>query len=570
MGNPAVSWRKPNKKLLSAIVIALIVAAVPLLSAAAPSSGGRDSLTLKHLLPRLSSTAALDYWIFHLQQAPAPLRSRIARLHGLLGTKASNVFIQQGSVARTSITGAPAPFNRDFTGLPQNEESVTSCGRHGQVVLSSTNDYRGLLTRQFDFTGWELSTDGGTSIHNEGLLPAIPRPRGRALPSQGDPVVVSGPRCRMFAADLNFAPFGLQGSGIGVYRSSASTLSSCLGGSNALCWPRKKLVAIAPRQGFDDKPWMDVGASGQAGEVVWVVFTAFPDVFGPVSVIEAVRCGPHLRHCTAPIHLSRRAPRKPPYPYSQFPYVTVGPDGRTYATWSQIRGGYQSHPDATYVQKLRVAPPGSTHFGPTRVIARVKDPLSNPNPLVADSFRASTQMKNTVALVNGRPRVFAVWERCRPAPRLPAGPFPGPRPCEDPVIVMRSSDDKGASWSKRTILSKGGTNYFPTIASNQQGAVVVAWYTNRFDPFEHRQDIELVRVDPSTDRVVLRRRLTPLSNEPDADPFLAGFFIGDYIQIHLQGRTAYVGYNANYRSVRLLGKGPPVHQQDNFITKTRI
>jgi hypothetical protein len=135
---------------------------------------------------------------------------------------------------------------------------------------------------------------------------------------------------------------------------------------------------------------------------------------------------------------------------------------------------------------------------------------------------------------------------------------------------MRSSDDKGATWSKTTILSKGGTNYFPTIASNRQGAVVVAWYTNRFDPFQHRQDIEFVRVDPSTNRVLLRRRLMAPSNEPDADPYLAGFFIGDYIQVHLQGATAYVGYNANYRSIRLLGRGLPVHQQDNFLAKTKI
>lgn len=149
------------------------------------------------------------------------------------------MFNAQASVARPSIPGAPAPFNRDFTGLPQNEESVTSCGRQAHVVLSGTNDYRGLLTRQFDFTGWELSTNGGISIRNEGLLPPIAAPGGPALPSQGDPVVDSGSRCRMFAADLNFAPFGQQGSGVGVYRSPASTLSSCLGGSNALCWRGK-------------------------------------------------------------------------------------------------------------------------------------------------------------------------------------------------------------------------------------------------------------------------------------------------------------------------------------------
>jgi hypothetical protein len=87
MRNRAVLRRKPNKRWLSVICVALLVAAVPLLSAATPSSHHHDSLSLKHLVPRLSSTAALDYWIFHPHQAPVPLRPRITRLHGLLGTK---------------------------------------------------------------------------------------------------------------------------------------------------------------------------------------------------------------------------------------------------------------------------------------------------------------------------------------------------------------------------------------------------------------------------------------------------------------------------------------------------
>ena len=33
---------------------------------------------------------------------------------------------------------------------------------------------------------------------------------------------------------------------------------------------------------------------------------------------------------------------------------------------------------------------------------------------------------------------------------------------------------------------------------------------------------------------------------------------------------AYVGYNANYRTIELLGEGRPVPQQDNYLTKREL
>jgi hypothetical protein len=66
---------------------------------------------------------------------------------------------------------------------------------------------------------------------------------------------------------------------------------------------------------------------------------------------------------------------------------------------------------------------------------------------------------------------------------------------------------------------------------------------------------------------VNRQRVTGVSNETEADPILGGVFIGDYIDVHLLGGTAYVAYNANTRHVRVLGQGRPIPQQDNFLTR---
>ena len=79
-----------------------------------------------------------------------------------------------------------------------------------------------------------------------------------------------------------------------------------------------------------------------------------------------------------------------------------------------------------------------------------------------------------------------------------------------------------------------------------------------------------MNLNRATGAVQGRSRITPSSNETEADPILGGFFIGDYFEVNGYGGTAYVHYNANYRKVPLLGpfgvSTIPVNQQDNFLT----
>ena len=41
--------------------------------------------------------------------------------------------------------------------------------------------------------------------------------------------------------------------------------------------------------------------------------------------------------------------------------------------------------------------------------------------------------------------------------------------------------------------------------------------------------------------------------------------MGDYIEVFVNQGTAYVGFNANYQHLKLLGKGIPVAQQDDYL-----
>jgi hypothetical protein len=458
-------------------------------------------------------------------------------------------------------------FNNDDTGLPQNEESVSVCRKSPKYVLGGTNDYRGILDPEGNFTGWHFSTNGGRSVANEGLLPPV-EIAGEPIESGGDPVMVIEDRtCDLYAGGLNydFLPdFDFVPNGIGIYKSDPKTLANCPGGTDPSCWPTRKAIVSTTDPGlFIDKPWFDVGESGDAGRVVWVAYAEFvndPDSplgFSSAS-IKAVRCDGDLENCTDPILISGNDKDV------QWADVTVAEDGRTYISWSEIQGELEQGPE-TFIHKLRIAEPGSTEFGPTRVIYKETKAIPfDPGFLHANDFRIATYPKNEVQVTGDDSRVFLVWDACRYR-------VFGETVCEEAVIKLSYSDDNGKSWTSPKTLSAGGDNYFPSIVDNPgDSRLAVAYFTNRFDSvFHNRQDVELVTIN-SSGGVLKRQRLTNLSNESEADPLLGGTFIGDYIEVEAEHGSAYVHYNANYRSEKLLGEGVPIPQQDNYLARARL
>ena len=555
--------RKRARFTIRVVAVGLAAAAVLALPAAGVEG---ESKVAPGFLSHLSQAVQQRFLAAHPDEAPA-------RLHGALAAL-SQVPVQShnGPAGLTS-------FNRDDLGLPQNEESVGVCREDPRNVLGGTNDYRGLLDPEGNFTGWHFSNDGGQTLTNEGLLPSID-----GIPSGGDPVDVGASHCSFYAGGLHYFgdnPFTRQ-NGIGVERSDAATLASCDPNDADSCWPTRRIVAMSPNPPgpgivptpanpafFFDKPWFDVGRSGSAGEVVWIVYSDFritgpgTDTLDYTVTLEAVRCTADLAACTQPQVLSGEDQD------IQFGDVTIGPDGRVYVTWVEIvgelpgEGGQPSQPQ-TFIVKSRVAEPGSTTFGPVHVVATVDRPIPFGGFLQADDFRVATYPKNTVVNVGGKTRYFVTWDECKQRPLDTI--------CEEPVIKLSYSDDLGVTWSEPTVISHGGVNFFPTIAGDPtNNRVVIAWYTNRFDSFDHRYDVELVSFPGNSANPGGSRRLTRQSNEPDADPLLGGFFIGDYFEVVTHGGAAWVHFNANYREEKLLDglidEGVPVNQQDNFLIR---
>jgi hypothetical protein len=514
------------------------------------------------LLEQISTSVATHYYAAHPDTVPfGPALARLATS-------------EKGKRQRACTSRANNDvFNCDFVGLPQNEESITACPTNSAYVLGGTNDYRGLLDPEGNFTGWHWSTDGGKSVTNEGLLPPVRllSDPNHEVPSGGDPVdFIQAPCAFTYAASLAYDPvdpFG-NANGVAAYRSTPAILSSCPGGSDPSCWPVRRLVVESDANHFLDKEWMFVGVQGGI-TYVWLVYSDF-DLLpaNPAHPFEAslkaVRCDANLVTCTAPIPISTVDDDV------QFGDVTVGPDGRAYITWSRIEGELEGT-DQTFVHKIRVeTAPGSAVFGPEHVVYREDRAIPFGGFLQANDFRIATYPKSDVAQVAGHTRTFVVWDACKV--RL-LGTI-----CEFPEIKLSYSDDAGVNWTGPFVISRNGGNYFPTISVDRadpaNSKLSIAWFTNRFDSsFWNAQDVVLTEIEvsnatfgPGGGKRITRAQ----SNEPEADPLLGGFFIGDYIEVTQVNERAWVHYNANYRQIQLLFEGLPVNQQDNYLKATDV
>ncbi len=530
---------------LAWLVIVAVLATGAAVGASALSTN--DTFVPSHDLAVRSRAFAMRYFVENPDAGPVGLRDALHR-------------IRTGALRPASVTAAPQPavtspvaahvFNRDATGLPQNEESGSACPTDPNFVLQGMNDYRGLLSQSQDLTGFAFSDDGGATVKQDGQLPSVTI-GSTTVPSSGDPVDRWSQNCTAFASDIDFTAnfFGLTSESAVVVRSSSSgNLDVC--SSPQSCWPKAKVVDSTTSDSvFLDKDWMDVGRSGTA-EVVWVTYTRF---VGENAYIEAVRCNLALTSCTAPIQVSDNTDTGFGA-FVQGSYVVIGPDGRVYVTYETF-----AQTGAMKAIKLKIAPAGSTAFAAAKVVAKPAGGIPPNGRLAADDFRVGTLAKAAVAMVGATPRVFVADEECT---------VTGNGLCEGSQVKVRYSDDSGASWSTMTFGPGSTQNYFPTVAVDATATpnkVVLSWYTNGNDTFAHRDDVELASFPADLSATPALTRVTPASNEPDADPLLGGAFIGDYFEVTATGGNAYVSFNENRRKQQFVGDGVPVFQQDNYL-----
>ena len=586
--------RLANLAGLGVALLVLLVLSLPVV----PSAGLRQGKymynppPLQDHIAGVSQSAYLSYYLQHPEQASAELRPAISALLA----QGSDSGEQPLAGNANDIVLAQGRFNKEDgtlpRSMPQNEESVTFCGSNTNEVLMGTNDYRGIFSGG-NLTGWHFSTNG-SSVLNEGLLESV-NPGSGDLPSRGDPVMRSRPAtsgCNYYAASIAVNADGSNlPSAIAIYATNSASLTNC-----APCW-QQKLTVVNSGTDFLDKAWMDVGSDGASGSVLWVAWTRFQNYGGAGghSPVEAARCviqggSGLISSCTAPIPLSAVTAE------GQYPYVTMAPNGRTYITWIEVASSAGGDVFTIY---MRVAEPGATTFGNPMVVYQEQHPLGFATSLSQNDFRVSSIPSATALdLGGGTNRVYIAWAFCQQLVRVSVVDT-----CRDSDLKITHADD-GQPFGTPLTLTAAGSQYFPSIDADNTGQrLYLTYYSNEADPWNHRQQVILASSPPdlsgftstalnaayppgdlNCDHFVgvidmilglqaIAGNIPPLGgcpvdlNEPDADPYLGGLFIGDYMEVAAENGLAYVGYTANFTKLNFLGTGPPTYQQDNYLAK---
>jgi hypothetical protein len=448
-------------------------------------------------------------------------------------------------------------FTSDSSGAPQVEEAVSACRSNPRLVLGASDDGRALREPARGVVTWGLSDTGG-ALAKDGPLPPVVV-AGTAVTSIADPAVAVGPGsdCGMYAAALigTGTPdtTGNLVSAVGGFYSPRQHLTGpCQGAS---CWPTARAVAVAPPGRFYDKEWFAVGNSGAAGTVAWFVWTDRPADDPTSGVAMAARCTADLSSCTAPQRLSDPGDGDP-----EFADVVVAPSGSTYLLWRALSGTGDT---TTMTVKMRVAPPGVTVLGPTRIVATDPHVIPLGGRLNGNDFlHADVYPKlDAATLPNGTDRVFVTWETC--GARVDTV-------CENSRVVLTWSDTAGTRWTPPTVVTPTGpgNRYFPTISVDPTTQrLAIAYYSTELDPtYDSGQDLFTEIWDIVHPHRIARYRISPVTNNPGADPTLPQTFIGSYFQIIAVNGTVYHHFNANYLRQRLNNQGQPVPQQDNYLT----
>lgn len=461
-------------------------------------------------------------------------------------------------------------FNKDPSALPQNETSVAIDPKNSNRIVGGYNDYRGIDSG--DFSGWSISTDGGNSVAKDGQLRAV-SVLGTVVPSQGDPAVAVDKNGNFFFGSLQFDSETQSPNGITVFRSPAAGAStgvfaaSCTGGTDPDCWPTVKVVAADTCTSggghFNDKDYIAVDRSSSAASgSVYVVWTQFgcADVS---SAILIAKCTNTLSTCTTPVTLESSLGTGSDLDFVQLSHLTVGPTGKVYVTWVKHFGN-SANAETDTIRLRVITPSGSASsvgtVGPLRTVHTETSPIPWDTYPYPANYRLATYPK---VGVRGS-RAIVVWDRRNV--KIVLDPwFLGSE------IVAKFTDNDGASFSAVQTVNTGTGifGYQPTICvASPTGPVVVGYASHQNDPtWSHRQDWYVAT--SSTGAAPYKPlRITSVSNDTEADPFLRDEFIGDYPEVACQGNVGYLHYTANYAAKALSPSLPiTLRQQDNFMAR---
>lgn len=475
------------------------------------------------------------------------------------------------------IRGNFLRFLTDQSYFPQTETSIAVDPSNTNHIVGGFNDQKFLFCRALpsdclgsfpgSATGFTTSTDGGKTVAKSDDLPNISR--GNLLVSFGDPSVVAGTDGNFFFGSLVFGSSG--GNGIMVAKSNQDLFNNTVACTTSLlspdsnpCWKSVFVFgSLVPFGTIEDKDLLAVDrdpASPFFGSlyVAWDHFDS-----SGLSSSYVARCDSSLSACQM-VSGGLAPPISGQDPFVAFTTPAVDKHGNVYVTWCNY-GTFTTFGPVTC--KIASSGPGGTSFGPATTILSFMGPGTTLPTYTTVLGWASEQFRTTsvpTLAVDNSPasdNLYFGISLCSSG-HYYAATFVGPdNPglCGLSSIVFSLSRDKGSTWSFPATISSPAVNDQPYITVDAvNGQVFVLYYTTQFDPFNHRIDVVALR-SVNEGRDFVSRRITSVSNEPDADPNMYDYLAaggtggsfsvpqyGDYFQAVAQGVTLWVLFTANY------------------------
>ncbi len=357
-----------------------------------------------------------------------------------------------------SIAVNPVDTNRLIAGA-NDEQEQPACGP-GSVrgAAAPANDCS--FFPDVGTSGVYTSADAGVTWTNRGLLPGFSG-SGGSLVSDGDPVIVFGPRL----ANGVFA-YGRRGGARAYYASLASYASGQAKGNQApelltvsasedsgATWSNPVVAADGHGIRFNDKEaiWVDDNPASPFFGRVYLSWTQFRDVRGcaePVMLVYSTDAG---RTWSNPDQLS--VAQNCAKGGRQGSAVRTGLDGAVYVVW-------EDSDNAGPKQVVAVSSDGGRSFSHAADIGRVTD-IGDPIP--GANFRTDSFPSLAVDQASGA--LYVAWAQ---------------RTGASAQIVVYSSPAGGGTWRQAGgALSAGGYAFFQGLDVASNGRVDLAWQEQR-------------------------------------------------------------------------------------------